>query len=50
MCVQGSPYLDGTIDMGLIDSEQLAIPGLGLKEYDNSGNVISVGVPYGPGI
>jgi hypothetical protein len=48
MCVVGSPYLNGTIDIGVTDPEQLAIPGLGLKSYDTSGDNISVGVPYGP--
>jgi Siphovirus ReqiPepy6 Gp37-like protein len=48
MCVQGSPYLNGTINIGVSNPQQLVIPGLGLKAYDASGSNISVGVPYGP--
>lgn len=48
MCVEGSPYLDGTIPIGVVNPELLAIPGLGLNNYDSSGGDISVGVPYGP--
>lgn len=48
MCVVGSPYLNGTIDIGVTDPERLAIPGLGLRDYDASGANISVGVPFGP--
>jgi len=48
MCCQGSPYLNGTINIGIPNPQQLVIPGLGLKDYDNTGSVISVGVPYGP--
>ena len=44
----GSPYLNGTIHTGITNPQQLAIPGLGLKDYDKSGNPITVGVPYGP--
>ena len=47
MCVVGSPYLvDAT--MGVANAAQLAIPGLGLHNYDTVGDPISVGVPYGP--
>jgi hypothetical protein len=47
MCCVGSPYLvDST--MGVPNAAQLAIPGLGLKDYDKSGPIISVGIPYGP--
>ncbi|HEY7162327.1 MAG TPA: hypothetical protein VH815_13765 [Acidobacteriota bacterium] len=48
MCVQGSPYLDGTIPIGVTNPQQLVIPGLGLKDYDQSPPNIAVGVPYGP--
>lgn len=48
MCVVGSPYLDGTINIGIANPQQLAIPGLGLRDYDTWGPNISVGVPYGP--
>ena len=33
MCVDGSPYLNGTIDIGIANPEQLAIPGLLLRDY-----------------
>jgi hypothetical protein len=48
MCVEGSPYLNGTINIGVSNPEQLAIPGLGLKDFDSTGDLISVAVPYGP--
>lgn len=48
MCVVGSPYLNGTIPIGIANPQQLAIPGLGLRDYDKSGNIVKVGVPYGP--
>lgn len=48
MCVEGSPYLDGTINTGVSNPELLAIPGLGLNDYDVSGDNIAIGVPYGP--
>jgi hypothetical protein len=48
MCVAGSPYLNGTIPIGIDNPDRLVIPGLGLRDYDQSGPVIKVGVPYGP--
>ena len=48
MCCQGSPYLDGTINIGISNPERLVIPGLGLTAYDNSGFAIDVAVPFGP--
>lgn len=48
MCVAGSPYLNGTISTGISNPQQLAIPGLGLKAYDTSGQNIKIDVPYGP--
>lgn len=48
MCVVGSPYLTGAIATGIVNPQQLAIPGLGLKDYDKVGANISVAVPYGP--
>jgi hypothetical protein len=48
MCCQGSPYLNGAIPIGVTNPQQLVIPGLGLKDYDQSGPNINVGVPYGP--
>jgi hypothetical protein len=48
MCVVGSPFLNGSIDTGITNPEQLAIPGLGLRDYDQSGGVVSVGIPFGP--
>jgi len=48
MCCQGSPYLSGSIPIGVTNPQSLIIPGLGLKDYDKSGSNVSVGVPYGP--
>jgi hypothetical protein len=48
MCCNGSPYLDGSINIGVSNPQSLVIPGLGLVAYDTSGDNISVGVPYGP--
>jgi hypothetical protein len=48
MCCEGSPYLDGTINIGIADPQDLVIPGLGLIDYDTSGDNIAIGVPYGP--
>lgn len=48
MCCVGSPYLNGSIDIGVVNPQQLAITGLGLDDYDKSGDNITVGVPYGP--
>jgi hypothetical protein len=48
MCVAGSPYLNGTINTGITNPSQLAIPGLGLYDYDKAGSNITVAVPYGP--
>lgn len=48
MCCEDSLYLTGAFDMGVPNPEALAIPGLGLKDYDRSGEVLNVGVPYGP--
>jgi Siphovirus ReqiPepy6 Gp37-like protein len=48
MCVAGSPYLNGTIPIGIPNPEQLAIPGLGLKDFDKSGSNVKIGIPYGP--
>lgn len=48
MCCQGSPYLDGTINIGIANPQQLVIPNLGLDYYDDSGDNIEIGVPYGP--
>jgi Siphovirus ReqiPepy6 Gp37-like protein len=48
MCCQGSPYLNGTIDTGIDNPERLAIPGLTLKDYDKSGDPLSIDVAYEP--
>lgn len=48
MCVAGSEYLNGTVNTGISNPQILAIPGLGLRDYDISGPLITVGVPYGP--
>jgi Siphovirus ReqiPepy6 Gp37-like protein len=47
MCMAG-PYLDGSVNTGIPNPQRLKIPGLGLQAYDQSGPVISVGVPFGP--
>lgn len=49
MCVSGSPYLDGTFPMGIpVEwAAKLALPGLGLRIYDDSGDVMSMAVPFG---
>jgi len=48
MCCVGSPYLNGSVNTGIANPQQLAIPGLGLRAYDDTGPIIKVGVPYGP--
>lgn len=48
MCMEGSPYLDGTIPTGIDNPEQLIVPGLTLSDYDTSGDNVKIGVPYGP--
>ena len=48
MCCQGSSYLNGGIPTGIPNPQQLVIPGLGLQNYDDSGPIIKVGIPYGP--
>lgn len=48
MCCAGSPYLDGSINIGITNPQRFIIPGLGLGDYDRSGPALSVGVPYGP--
>jgi hypothetical protein len=48
MCVAGSPYLNGTYNIGIDNPQRLAIPGLGLKDYDKIGTSVNVGIPYGP--
>ena len=48
MCCVGSPYLNGTNPINITNPERLAIPGLGLDDYDTSGDPVKVGVPYGP--
>jgi Siphovirus ReqiPepy6 Gp37-like protein len=48
MCFAQSPYLNGTVNIGIPNAASLAIPNLGLKAYDTSGSPINVAVPYGP--
>ena len=50
MCCAGSPYLNGTNNTGIPPAEAalLAIPGLGLKDYDKSGTNVPTIIPYGP--
>lgn len=48
MCHVNSPYLNGTNNIGITNPEKFVIPGLALDNYDNTGDIIQVGVPYGP--
>lgn len=49
MCCPGSPYLaPGSTTMGITNPQQLVITGLGLKDYDRSGDNVTIAVPYGP--
>lgn len=48
MCLADSPYLTGEIDIGIPNPQVLAVPGLGLNDYDQSGGNIDVVVPFGP--
>jgi hypothetical protein len=49
MCCPDSPYLaPGSSAMGITNPQQLAITGLGLKDYDTSGGNVTIAVPYGP--
>jgi Siphovirus ReqiPepy6 Gp37-like protein len=49
MCHRDSPYLQvGSVAMGIPNPERFIIPGLNLRDYDKSGDNISVGVPFGP--
>ena len=50
MCVEGSPYLNGTYAIGIppAQAQQFAIPGLGLIAHDNSGTNVEIAIPYGP--
>lgn len=43
-----SPYLNGTINIGISTPSQLVVPGLNLNGYDSSGGDVAIGVPYGP--
>lgn len=43
-----SPYLNGTIDIGIPNPEVFVIPNLDLKDFDTSGEDIKIGIPYGP--
>lgn len=47
MAIDGD-YLDGTIPIGIPNPEILKLPGLGLNDYDKSGNSLKVGIPFGP--
>ena len=40
--------MDGAFPIGVANPQQLVIPGLGLVDYDRTGEPIKVGVPYGP--
>lgn len=48
MCCAGSEYLNGTINTGISNPQQLIIPGLKLKDFDKSGDNINVDINYGP--
>lgn len=48
MCVEGSPYLNGSINTGISNPQRLAIPKLGLLDYDKSGVATTFNIPYGP--
>lgn len=48
MCCVGSPYLNGTVNTGIPNPQRLAIPGLGLRDYDKSGVAETFPIPYGP--
>jgi Siphovirus ReqiPepy6 Gp37-like protein len=48
MCHKDSPYLQGSIPMGVPNPQQLIIPGLALKDYDKTGTPITPIIPYGP--
>jgi Siphovirus ReqiPepy6 Gp37-like protein len=48
MCIAGSPYLSGVVDIGIPNPERLAIPNLLMRTYDSAPPNISVGIPYGP--
>lgn len=50
MCIADSAYLNGEITpTGIPHPERLAIPGLGLKEYDDTGDKINnIAIPFGP--
>lgn len=47
MCV-GGEYLDGTTPIGISNPSQFILPGLGLYDYDTSGEPLKVGISYGP--
>lgn len=47
-CCTPSYYLDGSHNIGIPNPQRLAIPGLGLKDHDKSGDPIIVSIPYGP--
>jgi sulfur carrier protein ThiS len=48
MCCVGSPYLNGSVNTGITNPQRLGIPGLSLADFDNTGPIIKVGVPFGP--
>jgi Siphovirus ReqiPepy6 Gp37-like protein len=48
MCCDGSPYLDGTLPMGISNPQQFKIPGLVWIQDDKSGGPVKLAIPYGP--
>jgi hypothetical protein len=47
MCVGGG-YLDGSIPTGIPNPWRLKVPGLHTYGRDTSGDILNIGVPYGP--
>ena len=48
MCCEGSAYLSGGIPTGIPNPQQLAIPGLTLRDYDRAGGPLTLSIPYKP--
>lgn len=47
-CHRDSPYLQGSIPMGIPNPQQFIINQLDLLDYDTSGDDVVITVPYGP--
>jgi len=48
MCHRDSPFLNGSVPMGVPNPEKFIIPGLELKDYDRSGPNVTQVVSFGP--